>query len=374
MLEAAQLAALRHVRRHHRALQQITSDASSNEFTDTDSDTDSDSDSDTDSDSDSNSDPNHPSSALSSQPSLSSMSWRSFSSLSLSSAVPSAASASSSDDDDLEDLRALRACFMRTFSTFAAMHLFIKSSRVLFPNCVQKFSQLPLVIHYFKTHDPAHFRRNIRVEPATFDALVSLIEDHEVFQNESRNNQAPVEEQLAIALRRFGHFGSAASNEEIAQWAGYSAGFVTLCTRRIITVFNSLHDLAIQWPTAAEKRAASDWVESRSCHAWRRGYAMVDGTLVPLFAKPGHFGTQFFDRKSNYSLNVQVRISRLLFRIYSYPSSSLLLFRTSALSTMCLVRPGVCMILLPSNPPSPLPTTPLYFQMVSGFGLIRPMV
>jgi len=185
---------------------------------------------------------------------------------------------------------------------------FITSSRVLFPNCVLKSSQLPLVLRYYKYHDTPRFRRNVRVEPATFDALVTLIEGHKVFQNDSRNQQAPVEIQLAIALRRFGHFGSAASNEEIAQWAGCGAGFITICTRRVVAAFNSLHDLAIQWPTAAEKRAASDWVESRSCRAWRPGYAMVDGTLVPLFAKPGHYGAQFYDRKSNYSLNIHVRV------------------------------------------------------------------
>lgn len=33
---------------------------------------------------------------------------------------------------------------------------------------------------------------------------------------------------------------------------------------------------------------------------------MVDGTLIPLFEKPGHHGEAYFDRKSNYSLNVQV--------------------------------------------------------------------
>lgn len=33
---------------------------------------------------------------------------------------------------------------------------------------------------------------------------------------------------------------------------------------------------------------------------------MVDGTFIPLFQKPTYFGETFFDRKSNYSLNVQI--------------------------------------------------------------------
>lgn len=33
---------------------------------------------------------------------------------------------------------------------------------------------------------------------------------------------------------------------------------------------------------------------------------MVDGMLVLLFAKPGFFGSSRYDRKSNYSMNIQV--------------------------------------------------------------------
>ena len=36
---------------------------------------------------------------------------------------------------------------------------------------------------------------------------------------------------------------------------------------------------------------------------------MVDGTLIPLHVRPGFFGNVFFDRKSNYSMNVQVSMS-----------------------------------------------------------------
>jgi hypothetical protein len=68
----------------------------------------------------------------------------------------------------------------------------------------------------------------------------------------------------------------------------------------------SLHDRAVRWPSESEKRGASNWIEKHSCAAWRPGFAMVDGTLIPLYAKPARFGNQFYDRKSNYSLGVQV--------------------------------------------------------------------
>jgi hypothetical protein len=56
-----------------------------------------------------------------------------------------------------------------------------------------------------------------------------------------------------------------------------------------------------------KKDAAKGWVRWASCDDWEGGFCMVDGTLVPLFEKPGYHGEVYFDRKSNYSLNIQVR-------------------------------------------------------------------
>jgi DDE superfamily endonuclease len=58
-----------------------------------------------------------------------------------------------------------------------------------------------------------------------------------------------------------------------------------------------------------EKQKASDWVESVSCEAWHLGFAIVDGTLIPLHCKPGHHGEQLYDCKSNYSLSLTVHSS-----------------------------------------------------------------
>src|SRR6266436_2348091 len=62
----------------------------------------------------------------------------------------------------------------------------------------------------------------------------------------------------------------------------------------------------LQRPTVAEIAEAKAWVASQSCRAWCKGYCMVNGTLVKLEDKPGHHSEAYFDRKSQYSLNVQV--------------------------------------------------------------------
>lgn len=188
---------------------------------------------------------------------------------------------------------------------------YLETTRVINPNKVPKLSQLYLVLHTYKTSDPKRFRRNLRVTPATFDGLVAKIKDDPIFLSEGSASQRPVDEQLAIALFRFGHFGNAASVESIAQWAGVSAGLVVNATRRVMVAFLALHDSVIRWPSAEMKEEAKEWVEAASCAAWRDGWLLVDGTLIPLAEKPGFHGEAYFDRKSNYSLNVQVSVNKL---------------------------------------------------------------
>ena len=78
-------------------------------------------------------------------------------------------------------------------------------------------------------------------------------------------------------------------------------------TSRVKVAILSEHDKIIRWASMEEKEEAKTWVGRVSrCQAWRNGYCLVDGTLIPLFEKPGFFGEAYFDRKSNYSLNVQL--------------------------------------------------------------------
>ncbi|CAK5267593.1 unnamed protein product, partial [Mycena citricolor] len=185
----------------------------------------------------------------------------------------------------------------------------LESVRTLKPRTkVPKRSQLSLVLVLYRKDDPVRFRRNLRVAPNTFDGIVRQIENNPVFggEEETGKRQLPVDRQLAIALFRFGHYGNSASVESIAQWAGVSAGMVVNATRRVIIALLDLHDTVIRWPNAEMKEDAKDWVEEQSCAAWRDGWLLVDGTLVPLAEKPAYHREAYFDRKSNYSFNVQL--------------------------------------------------------------------
>ncbi|KAJ7127999.1 hypothetical protein C8R44DRAFT_830346 [Mycena epipterygia] len=163
------------------------------------------------------------------------------------------------------------------------------------------------VLTALKDTRPDLFREELRISPYTFDRLVDTLSDDPVFTNDSRNGQMPIEYQLAIALFRFGHSGNAAGLQKVANWSGVGKGTVTLVTRRVMTAVLR-HDFmseAVRKPTAPEKEKAKEWVEAHSCKGWRNGWCLVDGTLVPLFDRPYWYGESYFDRKCNYSLNIQ---------------------------------------------------------------------
>ena len=129
----------------------------------------------------------------------------------------------------------------------------------------------------------------------------------------------PVEDQLAITLYRFGHFGNAVGLDKVSKWSGYGKGTVSLATHRVMTAVlrKEFMDEAVSIPTEREKEEAKRWVEKHSCKERRNGWCMVDGTLISLYDKPFWYGESYFDRKCNYSLNIQVR---LFFNYYISPA------------------------------------------------------
>jgi len=92
-------------------------------------------------------------------------------------------------------------------------------------------AQLQLLLIEWKVNRPKIFHSYLRIDPACFDNLVTVIHDDEVFHNNSNNTQMPVDEQVAITLYRFGHYRNAASTMKVALWAGIGFGTVSLPNR-----------------------------------------------------------------------------------------------------------------------------------------------
>jgi hypothetical protein len=85
-----------------------------------------------------------------------------------------------------------------------------------------------------------------------------MIQNHPIFGSD---RQLPCEIQLAIFLNCAGHYGNAATIQDIADWAGISVGSIYNCTNRVMIAIASLHDP----DCIREKTKAKEWVESRTC-------------------------------------------------------------------------------------------------------------
>ncbi|KAF7292645.1 DDE Tnp4 domain-containing protein [Mycena indigotica] len=158
---------------------------------------------------------------------------------------------------------------------------------------IPKGNILSVLLEDWKTGFPNFFRSYLRVTLATFDALLDAIQDDPVFHNNSDTaEQLAVDSQLAVALYRFGHYGNGVSVRKVGLQLGLGFGTVVKSTRRVIAALcrDRVWKSAIRWPTEEEKEQAKEWVEEHSCPAWRDGWLMVDGTLVPLYACLAHFG------------------------------------------------------------------------------------
>ena len=152
----------------------------------------------------------------------------------------------------------------------------ISTTRVLNPALpVPKSPQLHLLDHW-RTHNPERFCRKLCVEPQTFDSLVSHIENHPIFHNNSNNSQLPIYIQLYIFLFHAGHYGNASSPEDTAQWAGVSVGGVEKCTNRVIVALLSCHNKVIHLPDAAEKQNSKLYVSNTVCPEWSGGFLLAD--------------------------------------------------------------------------------------------------
>src|SRR5260370_9330924 len=115
------------------------------------------------------------------------------------------------------------------------------TTHVLFPHSVSKCSQLALVLNCYKEDNPQCFHHNLRVSPHAFNILLSLIEDHSIFYNQSNVDQLLVSFHLAIPLHWFGTFGNSASVDSIAQWAGCSPGTIINSTWRWLKLLRQRH-------------------------------------------------------------------------------------------------------------------------------------
>ena len=156
--------------------------------------------------------------------------------------------------------------------------------------------------------DHGRFSHMLCVSPHVFQTILSLIQHHPVFTNNSNVPQEPVEKQLAVTLYRMGQYGNLASIEDVAQIAGCLDGSVENYTDHCFEAIESLQEIFVRRLTPEEKEKEKQWIDQKLGFkgAWRDGWLIYDGTIVVLYQHPGLNGDEYYTCKANYGLNVQV--------------------------------------------------------------------
>jgi len=150
----------------------------------------------------------------------------------------------------------------------------------------------------------ATFRQIVRMDKASFIAILLKIQPHPVFENRSFNKQKPIWIQLMVMLQRVGCYGNGNSVGARARAAGISIGSVCKFTTR---VFKAILDLCVEylkWPDAVARRAMSERMARD--HGLPGAVGIVDGTPVIFCQRPKVDGETYFSRKSVYCINLQL--------------------------------------------------------------------
>ena len=148
------------------------------------------------------------------------------------------------DDDETED-----------FEEFMDLHHSISSQRYM-NDRAPKPKSVEFSNAIFDYPDNA-FRVIARCDKASFYILLSKIENHAVFNNNSRNKQTPVAIQLLIVLNRLGCDGNGASINHTALLFGRSFGSIEKYTDRVFEAILSLEKQYVYWPDSTERRQIS---------------------------------------------------------------------------------------------------------------------
>ncbi|GAU89796.1 hypothetical protein RvY_02306 [Ramazzottius varieornatus] len=197
------------------------------------------------------------------------------------------------DGSSSEDDEEIKIAVVRYFAT-QSRHL---SARVNSP----KTKELAYLI--FQS-DELTFKRNARMTRQAFFAVVDKIGSHIVFRNKSHHEQAPVPDQLMVALSRFGFDGSASSLWTAGSRLGIGEGTVSLYTERVMYALLSLEKTVVTWPNTSERATIKARIEKNQGFPHCLGY--VDGSLIGLQEAPSMCGEDYYTRKGSYAINAMI--------------------------------------------------------------------
>jgi len=149
-------------------------------------------------------------------------------------------------------------------------------------------------------YDDVRFKKIMRMDPQSFQDLITKIKTHSIFQSTGNKQQAPVELQLAIFLRRVG------SKDEIFSICsryGISEGTVYLYCKRVMLAILSLKSSLVIWPTGQARKMVHSGF--KDIGGFNNVIGAIDGTHIILGTAPLQQPEIYWNRKKKYSIQCQ---------------------------------------------------------------------
>ncbi|POW05963.1 hypothetical protein PSTT_09361 [Puccinia striiformis] len=157
----------------------------------------------------------------------------------------------------------------------------------------------------------------------SFLILLEMIESHPVFQNRSRNQQAPAAHQLLVALAHFGLSGNGGAGAMLSEVFNVSEGSIDNFTNRCMQAILNLEDRYVTWPTK-EERAAMRYLLPED-DIFRDCVGFEDGTIIPLTSAPTKNKEDYWMQKMLYGVNsllVCDRNKRIIYLFHGWCGSA----------------------------------------------------
>jgi hypothetical protein len=150
------------------------------------------------------------------------------------------------------------------------------------------------------------FLKKYRMSRKSFELLISMIQNHPVFQSKSRGRkQEPVAHQLMVLLKYLGMEGDGSSNHNLRNIFKKGCGSAEAHKNRCIAAIRSLREKFYYWPDADERIEIASRIQHE--YTFRHCVGFADGTLNGLHWRPeSHDAPDYSGRKFGYSLSTLV--------------------------------------------------------------------
>jgi hypothetical protein len=134
--------------------------------------------------------------------------------------------------------------------------------------------------------------------PESFKSLANLLNNHSIFKSNNNKQQAPVEFQLAVFLRRL---GSKEDIFSIYSRYGIAEGTVILYCKRVMKAIISNKEKYVKWPTDQVREFVHEGF--KAIGGIEDIIGAIDGTHLILQNAPQKDKELYFTRKKRYALH-----------------------------------------------------------------------